>query len=398
MSRSGVFTKLTLAAIPLVVISALSSNFASAQGIKLTPAQRAMAHGELPLTTFYDTPLPLVAGRPGDLIRSQPFDEYDLPDGVSARRILYHSVAATGTDVAASGVVLIPRGAVPRGGWPIIAWAHPFIAVARPCAPSLRRDLESGSVLSMYVNLGYAVVAPDYAGLGTAFRNAGFDLPSNGIDLINAVEAARKAVPQLGARWIAIGEGNGGASAISTSEMQTPENNFLGSVSISGTLDLKAAMDERSRTPWSDDLAALAYGIKTVYPAFRLEDMLAAQGLARYEVATPKCSLPALLPPLPASKLLMPDWAGTTLVQAFFRRNTLGRKPATVPVLIISAQASRNSADAAVASRMCAQKDHLDFVTYPGVDANDLIGSTIATQVAWVKARFDGRATPDTCE
>jgi hypothetical protein len=381
----------------LLVVGWLLPDSTSAQGIKLTPAQRAMAHGELPLTTFYDTPVPLTTGKPGDLIRWQPFDEYDLPDGVSARRILYHSVAATGEDIAASGVVLIPGGDTPKGGWPIIAWAHPFIAVARPCAPSLRRDLGSGSVLSMYVNLGYAVVAPDYAGFGTDFRNAGFDLPSNGMDVINAVKAARKAVPQLGARWIAIGEGNGGASAISAAERQTQDGDYLGSVSISGTLDLKAAMDELTHGAWSDDLASFAYGIKTVYPAFRLEDMLAAKGLARYEVATPKCSSPALSPQLSATELLKADWAGTKFVQDFFRRNTLGLKPANVPVLIISAENSKNSVDARMASRMCGQKDHLDFVTYPSVDANDLIGTTIATQMAWIKARFDGRMTPDTC-
>ncbi len=112
-----------------------------AQGIPLTPQQWARAHGQLPLTSFYETPVPLPAGKPGDLIRSQAFDDYDLPDGISAIRILYHSVAATGADVASSAVVLIPRGSAPKGGWPILAWAHPFVGVARLCAPSLMRGL-----------------------------------------------------------------------------------------------------------------------------------------------------------------------------------------------------------------------------------------------------------------
>ena len=70
------------------------------------PAMKPAIRRSLPLTSFYDTPNPLPAGKPGELIRSEPFEEYALPPGVSAVRILYHSRSATGEDVAASGVVL----------------------------------------------------------------------------------------------------------------------------------------------------------------------------------------------------------------------------------------------------------------------------------------------------
>src|ERR1700694_2261937 len=71
-------------------------------------AERSEFRGLLPLTSFYSTPSPLPAGRPGELRRSEGFDEYQLPEGVSAFRILYHSRSADGEDVAASGVVLVP--------------------------------------------------------------------------------------------------------------------------------------------------------------------------------------------------------------------------------------------------------------------------------------------------
>ncbi len=138
-------------------------------------------------------PIRLPAGRPGELIRAEPFDEYALPYDVSAVRFLYHSRAATGEDVASSGVILVPDGKPPAGGWPIIAWAHRFSGVARTCAPSLMRNLYVGPFLSMYVGLGYAVVATDYAGLGTNFRNAFLDLRSNAMDVIYSVTAARAA-------------------------------------------------------------------------------------------------------------------------------------------------------------------------------------------------------------
>ncbi len=97
----------------------------------------------------------------------------------------------------------------------------------------------------MYVNLGYAVVATDYVGLGTSFRNASFDAPSNATDVINSVKAARKAVAELGARWIALGEANGGISALFVAELQdeADDHDYLGSVSILGILDLKVATE-----------------------------------------------------------------------------------------------------------------------------------------------------------
>ena len=130
-----------------------------------TPTRRSEIQRVLPITKFYDVPDPLPAGKPGTLIRSQEFNQYQIPFSMTAIRILYHSRSASGEDVAASGVVLYPYGKKPpSGGWPVIAWAHGFSGVARTCAPSLMRNIGHGPILSMYVNLGYAVVATDYAG------------------------------------------------------------------------------------------------------------------------------------------------------------------------------------------------------------------------------------------
>ena len=48
------------------------------------------------MTRFYDAPQSLPAGKPGDLIRSESFNDYDLPLSVNVVRILYHSRSATG--------------------------------------------------------------------------------------------------------------------------------------------------------------------------------------------------------------------------------------------------------------------------------------------------------------
>src|SRR6185437_14243520 len=193
----------------------------------------------LPLTKFYDTPHPLPPGKPGDLIRSTEFDEYDLPPEVNALRILYHSRTAAGEDVGISGVVLFPDAKPPAGGWPIIAWAHSWTGVARSCAPSLARNLQHGPFLAMYAHLGYAVVATDYAGLGTATRSAFAEISANASDIIYSVAAARRALPQLGSSWVALGTGEGGMAVIGVAEMESSlhDPNYLGSVAISNLDD-----------------------------------------------------------------------------------------------------------------------------------------------------------------
>jgi hypothetical protein len=95
-------------------------------------AERSEFGGFLPLTDFYNTPSPLPAGNPGLLIRSEVFDEYELPPGVSAVRILYHSRSALGEDIATSGVVLVPDERPLAGGWPVIAWGPRIYGYSPP--------------------------------------------------------------------------------------------------------------------------------------------------------------------------------------------------------------------------------------------------------------------------
>ena len=106
-------------AVASATILAIGISVAQPQGPSLPKRSEILRDRPLPLTKFYDTPDPLPAGKPGDLIRSQPFDEYQLPFSVSAIRILYHSRSANGEDLAVSGVVLIPYDKKPpAGGWP----------------------------------------------------------------------------------------------------------------------------------------------------------------------------------------------------------------------------------------------------------------------------------------
>ncbi len=204
----------------------------------------------LPLSSFYETPHPLIAGKPGELIRSEPADNYHLPYELSVVRILYHSRTLSGEDSAASGVVLVPEGKPPAEGWPVIAWAHEFRGMKRENAPSLMKNLSVGPMLAMYANLGYAVVATDYAGWGTR-GDATQDMESNALDVIYSIAAARTAVPEVGSKWIAVGSGQGAFAVLRVAETDVHDSGFLGSIAVPGLTDKVGALavDGHARGP-----------------------------------------------------------------------------------------------------------------------------------------------------
>ena len=357
----------------------------------------------LPLTKFYDTPDPLPAAKPGELIRSQPFDEYELPVTVAAVRILYHSRSASGEDVAVSGVVLYPYGKrPPAGGWPVIAWAHAATGIARQCAPSLMRNVGHGPFLSMYVNLGYAVVATDYAGLGTKFRNAFLDGPSNASDVINSVLAARAAVPQLGARWIVMGEAEGAlaATGVAEKENEVRDPNYLGGIAISVLASARESYEHSVNGSSSAMLPSLAYGVKTVYPQFQVTDILTEKALPLYNQLEQTCSQERTTPELSLAEIVKPGWETNPFVRKYFDRNEIGQTRAYSPIFVITGDADPAippTTRAQAFARMCKQGDRVQWERYPGLDSGRVIGESVRDQIGWIEARFAGRASPTNC-
>jgi hypothetical protein len=98
-----------------LILAGLPGNPELAQAQAATRAKEFRPPATLPLTSFYDTSHPLPPGKPGELIRSEPIDQYNLPYELSALRILYHSRTANGEDVPVSAVVLVPDGSLRQG-------------------------------------------------------------------------------------------------------------------------------------------------------------------------------------------------------------------------------------------------------------------------------------------
>ena len=394
----------TVVALIYAIVSTLTNLPRSSAQIAHAPgrARKSEVRGALPLTPFYDNPNPFVAGQPGTLIRSEEFDDYDLSADMSALRILYHSRDAAAKDVAVSGVVLIPLGSPPKGGWPVIAWAHSFSGIARRCAPSLMRNIYNGPFLSMYLTLGYAIVATDYAGLGTGSRYAALDAQSNAMDVIYSVTAARAAVPQLGAKWIAMGSSQGAMAALAVRQLEagTHDANYLGTVAISGVANAKDLYSGLGSRTWNNLLAAMVYGIQTVFPEFKPSSILTARGLAAYQQIGASCDVVGTDTGVQAAEMLKPDWQKDTLVQQFFSRNPAGQNPAHDPLLIIIGDADPlvpASLTTHVVEEMCKQHERVEFHEYPNLDAGGVLATSVRDQIEWIQARFAGRPANSNC-
>src|SRR5207253_5946777 len=108
-------------------------------------------------------------------------------------RILYSSTDGIGNQarIAVSGTMYIPRGTMPAGGWPIVAWAHGTTGIADVCAPSWRGNgARDGEYLDAWLSHGFAVVATDYQGLGTPGVHPYLLWRSEGYSVLDAVRAA----------------------------------------------------------------------------------------------------------------------------------------------------------------------------------------------------------------
>jgi len=383
-----------------LILAVLRGNPAFGQAQTATSAKGFRPPATLPLTSFYDAPHPLPPGKPGELIRSEPIDQYNLPYELSALRILYHSRTANGEDVAVSGVVLIPDGKPPASGWPVIAWAHEFRGAARQCAPSLMKSLGAGPLLAMYANLGYAVVATDYSGLGVDAGKPVMDMESNAFDVMYSVVAARTAIQQIGPKWIAVGPFQGGLAAVAVAESEVRDPNYLGSVATSGVVDAQHAYDHFAQGSSSSNrmLLVLASTVKALYPEFQLSYMLKGEALPAYQRVAETCG--GETEPEFTREMLKPGWEDNRFVKEFFSRNTPGERRAHSPLLVISGEADlaipAEMSEKTVA-RMCKQGSRVLFLKYPNVDASGVMGASIADQISWIKARFAGYAAPGNC-
>lgn len=160
-----------------------------------------------------------------------------VPGAVDSSRILYRTSTAGDQPTTASAAVYFPPGAPPAGGWPVIAWAHGTVGLGDSCAYSIagpsavERDW---TYLGTWLQQGYAVVAADYAGLGTPGEHPYLNGVVEAHNVVDAVKAATRQYSTLAKKWVVVGQSQGGGAAVFTARYATefggPELDYRGAV------------------------------------------------------------------------------------------------------------------------------------------------------------------------
>src|SRR4051794_34763465 len=269
----------------------------------LAPSASAKAPGG---TAFYDPPSPLAGKTHGDFIWWRPDDANGNMRITSRGRdylVLYRSTGIKGTPVAESAEVLLPPDRTPpKGGWPIVAWAHGTTGLADKCAPTrMPRQMDAYTThlraqLFGYFKAGYAVVAPDYEGLGTPGVHPYLIGGSEGRSVLDSVRAARKIEPRLSKSVAIMGHSQGGHAALWAAALApryTPELRVRGTVAYAPASHVKDQSNLldllKSPTPLSALIASIFRGADVAYPSLHIASLLSDRATALFPNIDDKC-------------------------------------------------------------------------------------------------------------
>src|SRR3954469_4877979 len=102
-------------------------------------------------TAFYTPPSPLPGKKHGDLIWARKITTSAALAGASSSwLVLYRSPGSDGKPNAVSGVVSLPRGKAPKGGFKSVSWTHGTSGIADKCAPSRASGDNEANVYQSY--------------------------------------------------------------------------------------------------------------------------------------------------------------------------------------------------------------------------------------------------------
>ncbi len=364
-----------------------------------------------PAQVFYAAPTPLPHAPPGNLIRTQTVpNQSGEPAGTVTYRILYHSTSVDGADVAESGLVIVPGGSEPPGGYPIISWAHGTTGVGQPCAPSISGQLSLPDV-GRYLSDGFVVAAADYEGEGVAGAPSYLAGLSEGRSVVDAARAARQLVGSAADGTVVIyGHSQGGHAALFAGEVAPSyahELHVAGVVSVAPVSSLTTMMPP---TPPPTTLTTQVYPLMAViswseiYPSVDLADVLTEKGAGLETTVLQGCAFgaSAAVENVPADQLFLSTWTSSADMSAALDANTPGNAPTAAPLLVVQGDADDiippASTTALVDQQLCrAQHDTVEYDTYPGHKHSSVLYAASDDILSWIKDRIAGVPATSTC-
>jgi pimeloyl-ACP methyl ester carboxylesterase len=346
---------------------------------------------------FYTPPAPLPGKAHGDLIWERPLTGAAVVPGASKTLlVLYRSTGVAGGAVPVSGVVSLPKGKAPKGGWPVVTYAHGTTGIADQCAPS--RDTAGSSVhpynnyvfglLTRWLKAGYAVVRTDYEGLGTPGVHPYLVGTSEGRGVLDIVRAAHQADSRVSTKDVAIaGHSQGGHAALWAAALATK---YTPDLKVEGTLAFAPAAKLDEQIPvttvltnpgggLSGLISLIIRGVATATPSLDINSLLSEQALALYpqtlDLCLPELSTPDRFGGLSPAGLFVQNPDFTAAAKALDAQDPSNLKIAT-PV-----QIEQGTADTTVlplftdglVNDLKAHGVKLTYKKYPGADHGGVV-------------------------
>ena len=275
-------------------LSITNSSFASS----LEKPPIGEAAGDQNISPFYRWSVHLPS-KPGQMLRSEALPPALIPrQASSAWRILYTSTDARwhGGVIPASGTLYLPRGQRPRAGWRLVIWAHGTLGVADSCAPSWTgANPRDRNYISRWLDEGFAVMAPDYQGLGTVGPHPYLNWESEGRSVLDAARAALRSGHGIENKLIITGQSQGSDAALGAARQAAsyaPELGVRGTIATAVVTTFPVENEPISRkspalAPYFVIYRMMTGGLPNGSPS--IESLLSKKGRILLDAARTRC-------------------------------------------------------------------------------------------------------------
>jgi acetyl esterase/lipase len=360
---------------------------------------------------FYRATANEIAGPVGTLIRKEP--RVGAAAKATGYKVLYRSTKHDGTPIAVSGIVIVPAGQPPAGGWPIVAWAHPTTGIVSHCAPSRALFVFQQMAGSRHLlENGYAIAATDYPGLGTPGPHPYLVGESEARAVIDSVRAARS-FPGLenSTRFAVWGHSQGGQAALFTgmiAKSYAPELQLVGVAVAAPATDLSVLMTDDLNTPGGRNLTAMTmWSWARVFNA-PINDVVEPAAIPTVDALANQCIEGAfdlyvrekMSAPLATTFLSVKNPATIEPWKSLLAQNTAGDLPTDIPVFLsqgLSDGLVRPSVTQAYKERLCKAGSRVKMLMMQGVSHGFIGYDSADTAADWMADRFRGYAPPTDC-
>lgn len=379
------------ASLSLVVMSGLTTGAGAAgrNDSGKTPAPEG-------LPKFYAVPADLPSDA-GKIIKSQKVQAPDVNGTVY--RVMYTSTNLEDEIIPVTGVIMVPDGNAPKGGFPVLSWAHGTNGMADECAASLEPE-EAAPQANELLSQGWVLTASDLEGEGTPGLHpyiAGENAARNTIDIVRAAQSFE--ATDAGTDYVTWGHSQGGHTVMHVLRVAAdyaPELTLHGVVAGAPPSQFNLLYDFLITSAFKHYLLMAAGGLNAAYgdEAAPLEKVLTPEGIALLSELEDGCDLKERFADVSvedvtvADPFTVPEWREilTAMDPQFFS------EPVDTPLLIIHGGEDEQIPTASstlLMGQLCDSGQRLERWVYPGQMHAAVIEPSFADMVGWITYRFD---------